>query len=115
MARNTSRQRYAEFEARRTAPAAGSARGEESKPSYARRYLAWLRPERRALATDYGSKVRISEERVDPAEVASIVAEAASARNGWKVILARCAPTTKRRSMLEVAREPIVSRERINV
>jgi hypothetical protein len=37
---------------------------------------------RRALAADYGSTVRISEERVDPAEVAGIVAEAAAARNG---------------------------------
>lgn len=40
-------------------------------------------------------KPRISEERVDPTEVASIVTEAAAARNGWKVILARCAPKTK--------------------
>jgi hypothetical protein len=39
--------------------------------------------------------VRISEERVDTAEVASIVRAAAAARNGWKVILARCAPTRR--------------------
>jgi hypothetical protein len=32
-------------------------------------------------------------------------AEAASARNGWKVILARCAPTRKPRSALQLARE----------
>jgi hypothetical protein len=51
--------------------------------------------ERRALAEQYGSAVRISEERVDPAEVASIVQAAAAARNGWKVILARCAPTSR--------------------
>ena len=63
--------------------------------------------ERRALAAEYGSKRRISAERVDPAEVASIVAEAASARNGWKVILARCAPTRKPRSALQLAREAI--------
>ncbi len=67
--------------------------------------------ERRALAADYGSTVRISEERVDPAEVASIVAEAASARNGWKVILGRCAPTTKPRSALQLAREALASRD----
>ena len=48
--------------------------------------------ERRALAEEYGRAVRISEERVDAAEVASIVREAAAARNGWNVILARCAP-----------------------
>jgi hypothetical protein len=63
--------------------------------------------ERRALALEYGSKRRISEERVDPAEVASIVAEAAGARNGWKVILARCAPISKPRSALQLAREMI--------
>lgn len=59
--------------------------------------------ERNALAAEYGAEVRISAERVDPAEVASIVAEAASARNGWKVILARCAPITKPRSIAQLA------------
>ena len=48
--------------------------------------------ERRALAEEYGRTAQISEERADVAEVASIVREAAAARNGWKVILARCAP-----------------------
>jgi len=48
--------------------------------------------QRRALAEEYCRAVRISEERVDSAEVAGIVREAATARNGWKVILARCAP-----------------------
>jgi hypothetical protein len=66
---------------------------------------------RRALAAEYGAERRISEERVDPAEVASIVAEAAAARNGWKVILARCAPTTKPRSALQLAREMIAARD----
>jgi hypothetical protein len=46
--------------------------------------------------------------------VASIVAEAASARNGWKVILARCAPTTKPRSARQVAREAIAARDLAN-
>lgn len=63
--------------------------------------------ERHALAAEYGAKRRISAERVDPVEVASIVAEAASARNGWRVILARCAPATKPRSALQLAREMI--------
>jgi hypothetical protein len=61
--------------------------------------------ERRALAADYASTVRISEERVDPTEVAGIVAEAAAARNGWKVILARCAPTSRPKSALQQLRE----------
>jgi hypothetical protein len=60
--------------------------------------------ERRALAADYGSTVRISEERVDPAEVATIVAEAAAARNGWKVILAHCA-ASRPKSALQHLRE----------
>jgi hypothetical protein len=71
--------------------------------------------ERRALAAEYGSRRRISEGRVDPAEVASIVAAAASVRNGWKVILARCAPTTKARSALQLAREAIAARNRSDV
>jgi hypothetical protein len=62
--------------------------------------------ERRALAAEYGTTVRASEERVDPTEVASIVAEAAIARNGWKVILARCAPTSRPRSALQMLRTP---------
>jgi hypothetical protein len=61
--------------------------------------------ERRALAAEYGSERRISADRVDPAEVASIVAEAANARNGWKVILARCAPIAKPRSIAQLVRE----------
>jgi hypothetical protein len=47
---------------------------------------------RRALAEEYSRTVSISEERVDPNEVASIIAEAAAARNGWKIILSRCSP-----------------------
>jgi hypothetical protein len=51
--------------------------------------------QRRAIAEEYCRAVRISDERVDSAEVASIVRAAAAARNGWKVILARCAPTRR--------------------
>lgn len=61
--------------------------------------------ERRALAVEYGQKRRISAERVDPAEVASIVAEASNARNGWKVILARCAPIARPRSLAQLVRD----------
>ncbi|MEY4513996.1 MAG: hypothetical protein RLZZ450_6118 [Pseudomonadota bacterium] len=63
------------------------------------------RTERRLLAEEYGSTARISEERVEASEVASIVAEAAAARNGWKVILARCAPTSRPRSALQQLRD----------
>ena len=69
--------------------------------AYARVLERVKRPaERRELAEAYGTDVRISEERVDPAEVASIVQAAAAARNGWKVILARCAPTSRPPSAL---------------
>lgn len=57
------------------------------------------------MAAEYGSKRRISADRVDPEEVASIVTEAANARNGWKVILARCAPTERPRSIAQLVRE----------
>jgi hypothetical protein len=50
---------------------------------------------RRALAEEYGRTAQISEERADVGEVASIVREAAAARNGWKVILARCSPARR--------------------
>jgi hypothetical protein len=74
--------------------------------AYARIIARAKRPaERSALAVEYGSKRRISADRVDPAEVASIVAEAANARNGWKVILARCAPIAKPRSIAQLVRE----------
>ena len=46
---------------------------------------------RRALADEYASTVRITDKEADSAEVASIVRDAAAARNGWKVIRARCA------------------------
>jgi hypothetical protein len=65
--------------------------------AYAGVFKLGKRPaERLALAEEYGLGVSISEERVDAGEVASIVRAAAAARNGWKVILARCAPTRRR-------------------
>jgi hypothetical protein len=87
----------------------GSARPSRTHARRYARIVARARnpAERRALAAEYGSKRWTSAERVDPAEVASIIAEAASARNGWKVILARCARTRKPRSALQLAREMI--------
>jgi hypothetical protein len=52
------------------------------------------RASRQALAEEYGRESRISDERIDTKEIAGIVRAAAAARNGWKVILARCSPTT---------------------
>ena len=50
---------------------------------------------RAALAREYGRDGLISEVRVDPAEVSDILREAGPRRNGWKAILARCAPPTR--------------------
>jgi hypothetical protein len=67
--------------------------------------------ERRELAAQYGSTVRISEDRVDASEVAGIVTEASAVRNGWKVILARCAPTVRPRSARQHLREALAAAE----
>ncbi len=48
--------------------------------------------ERVALAKEFGREVSLADDRVEAAEVADIVREASGRRNGWKVILARCAP-----------------------
>ena len=56
--------------------------------------------ERRRLADEYAATIRISDAYADGAEVARIVQAAVAARNGWKVILARCAPPKRfRRSV----------------
>lgn len=65
--------------------------------AYACVYERGKRPAARlALAEEYGRQGRLSDERVDSCEVASIVREAAAARNGWKVILRRCAPARRK-------------------
>jgi len=52
------------------------------------------RAEHQKLAEEYGRVASIADERVDSSEVASIVQAAAATRNGWKTILAKCAPNT---------------------
>ena len=55
--------------------------------------LAWRRMrDRPALAREFATKVRVSAEGVDAAELNDILAAACVARNGWKVILGRCSP-----------------------
>jgi len=53
--------------------------------------------QRRQLAAKFASKTRITDERVDPMVVGDIVTNAAAARNGWKVILARCGAPVRQR------------------
>ena len=52
--------------------------------------------DRPGLAAEYATDVRVSDNRVDPAEVGDILAAACAARNGWKVILGRCAPEKRK-------------------
>jgi hypothetical protein len=51
------------------------------------------RASRMTMADDFTKHaLRLNEETIEPTEVAGIVREACEARNGWKVILGRCAP-----------------------
>jgi len=62
---------------------------------------AKTKADRMAMREDFASRAsRFADEQVDPAELASIVSEACEARNGWKVILKRCA--AEKRSRREV-------------
>jgi len=51
------------------------------------------RLERITMAEEFSTHAhRMSDETIQPCEVADIVREACEARNGWKVILGRCSP-----------------------
>ena len=52
--------------------------------------------DRVTLAREFGECFEAGDERVDAAEVAEIVLEAAGRQNGWQVILGRCAPARRR-------------------
>ncbi len=54
--------------------------------------------DRAALADEFGRQVTVADNRVETAEVADILREASGRRNGWKLILARCAPPGTRSS-----------------
>jgi hypothetical protein len=58
--------------------------------------------ERTAIAAEIDRDFATGDERVDPGEVADIVREASARRNGWKVVLRRCAapPRPKRTAAL---------------
>ena len=67
---------------------------------------AKTKAERMAMREEFASHAsRFADERVDPAELANIVSEACQARNGWKVILGRCAATkmTRREVLARLA------------
>ena len=57
---------------------------------------------RLALAGEYAALRPIPDERVDPSEVVTLVRTACTARSGWKVILAGCAPKRAVRQRLDV-------------
>ncbi len=52
---------------------------------------------RQTLLAEYAQGPMPADDRVDAAEYLDILAEAVAARNGWKRILARCAPPQQRR------------------
>jgi hypothetical protein len=52
------------------------------------------------VAAEYAAKVRVIDERVDPAEIGDILTAACVARNGWKVIFGRCALVRTRRRIV---------------
>jgi hypothetical protein len=54
--------------------------------------------DRPAMIEDYAQTFMLGDEHVDHDELVDVLREAARARNGWKHILARCAPRRERRS-----------------
>jgi len=56
------------------------------------------RSERVELAAGLGDGFGTGDDRVQPGEVAGVVREAVTKRNGWKVILAHCAPPRRTRT-----------------
>jgi hypothetical protein len=55
--------------------------------------------ERRRLVEELAGRSTLSDESIDRAEYLDILREAASARNGWKRILVRCAPARRQRRL----------------
>ncbi len=70
--------------------------------AYACEFYSWVLEHsddvaaRRHLAAEIFHSKSLSDERVDPQEVAGIVIEAAQSRVGWKVILRRCSSSRSR-------------------
>jgi hypothetical protein len=62
------------------------------------------RSERLALAEQFSNEAaHLTEESIEPAEVAEIVRDACRSRNGWRIILGRCtAPKVSRSQMTPV-------------
>ena len=63
--------------------------------------LATNSSDRGGLVEDLARGAMPDDDSIDPAEYVDILREAAGARNGWKRILARCAPAPRRRSVLK--------------
>jgi len=69
---------------------------------------AKTKADRMAMSDEFASRSsRFADEHVDPAELADIVGEACEARNGWRVILRRCAEKRRsRREAMELLMNP---------
>lgn len=73
---------------------------------------AKLPAERIALAAELRDDFGTGDARVEPGEVAEIVRAAAERRNGWKVILERCAPASLPRRAQAVSEADLRQRRR---
>jgi hypothetical protein len=58
--------------------------------------LSHSRAQRKSLLEEYAANSLTGDQRVDDGEIVDILAEAISARNGWKRILKRCAPQRRK-------------------
>jgi hypothetical protein len=59
--------------------------------------LSSSRAQRKALLDEYAVTSLTGDQRADDNEIVDILAEAISARNGWKRILKRCSPQSHKR------------------
>ncbi len=65
--------------------------------------LSCRRADYRLLLDEYARTSLTGDERVDDQEIVDILAEAISVRNGWKRILERCSPPTRKRNSVRLS------------
>jgi hypothetical protein len=65
--------------------------------------LSCRRADYKPLLDEYAGTSLTGDERVDDQEIVDILAEAISVRNGWKRILERCSPPTRKRNSVRLS------------
>jgi hypothetical protein len=65
--------------------------------------LSCRRADYKPLLDEYAGTSLTGDERVDDQEIVDILAEATSVRNGWKRILERCSPPTRKRNSVRLS------------